>query len=189
LVEEPGHEPTLIQTLQSGKIQTFYSVSQDKKTGLITIESVGKDPEFCAKMVNNVIRELNSFLENEYDSNAKREREFIEKQLEKATTELERWERQVPNDSLTLSKITREQLVAQTVYTEMRKQLELVKITEAKELETFTILDKAFIPEYHFKPKKRLIVMLSFVCSGFVALFLVFFHNFVQNVRKKELAE
>lgn len=139
-------------------------------------------------MTEDIIEELNFFLENEYDSNAKREREFIEKQLERATSELEHWERQIPGDDLTLSKITRERLAAQTVYTELRKQLELAKITEAKELETFTILDKAFVPEKHFKPNKRLIVALSFVCSGFIALFLVFSHNFLRNAVQQEVS-
>ena len=189
LVEAAEQEPTLVKALQGNKINTFYSVMQDKKTELITVEWTGKNPAFCAEMVSNIIRELYFFLENEYDSNAKREREFIEKQLEESTAELEHWERQVPNDKLTLSKINRERITAQTIYTELRKQLELAKITEAKTLESFKILDKAFVPEKHFKPNKRLIVVLSFVCSGFIALFLVFFHNFVRNVRQKQITE
>ena len=187
LVEAPEDKPTLVKAIQSKKLDGFYSVSQDKKTKLITVESIGKDPGFCAQMIEKVIKELTFFLENEYDSNAKREREFIEKQLEKSTAELEHWERQIPNDKLTLSKINRERLTTQSVYTELRKQLELAKIAEAKTLESFKILDKAFVPEMHFKPNKRLIVTLSFVCSGFIALFLVFFHNFVRNVRQKEM--
>ena len=189
LVDEPEDTPTVIKAIQEEKLNDFYSVSQDKKTELITLGWAGKDPLFTKEMAENIIDELNFFLENEYDSNAKREREFIEKQLDRTTEELEHWEQQVPSDTLTLSKITRERLVAQTVYTELRKQFELAKITEAKELETFTILDKAFVPEKHFKPNKRLIVALSFVCSGFIALFLVFFHNFIRNVRQKELTK
>ena len=189
IVDSPKNQPTLIKTLQSNKLDAYYSVNQDKKTELISIQWEGNDPAYCAQMVTNIIAELTFFLENEYESNAKREREFIEKQLNKVTLELDFWERQVPDDKLTLSKITRERLTAQTVYTELRKQLELAKITEAKELESFKVLDEPFIPERHFKPNKRLIVMLSFVCSGFIALFMVFFHNFVRNIRQKELAE
>ncbi len=134
-------------------------------------------------MLERIIKELTFFLENEYDSNAKREREFVEEQLAAITKELEYWERQVPSEKLTLSKITREQFVSQTVYTELRKQLELAKISEAKELETFKVLDKPYMPEKPFKPNKRLIVVLSFVTSFFIALFGVFFLNFIRNLR------
>ncbi|MFC1844726.1 GNVR domain-containing protein, partial [Thermodesulfobacteriota bacterium] len=107
--------------------------------------------------------------------------------LIKKTEELEYWERQVPSEKLTLSKITRERLASQTVYTELRKQLELAKISEAKELETFKVLDKPFVPERPFKPKKRIIVALTFVTSFFFALFGVFFLNFIRNLKKDEI--
>ena len=126
------------------------------------------------------------FLENEYVSDARREREFVEGQLAKASTELEYWERQVPSEKLTLSKITRERLASQTVYTELRKQLELAKINEAKELETFKILDKPYVPEEPFKPKKTLIVALVFVAAFFISLLVVFFLNFIRNLKKEE---
>jgi uncharacterized protein involved in exopolysaccharide biosynthesis len=158
-------------------------VNQDKKSDLINLSWEGEDPAFCALMLQRIIQELTFFLENEYVSDAKREREFIEGQLAKATEELEYWERQVPSEKLTLSKITREQLASQTVYTELRKQLELAKISEAKELESFEVLDKPFVPEKHFKPKKRLIVALTFVTSFFIALFCVFFLNFIRNLK------
>lgn len=188
LVDTPEDEPTLVKAIQSNILDQFYSATQDKKTELITVGWESTDPPFCEKMVVNIIAELTFFLENEYESNAKREREFIEKQLDKVTLELDHWERQVPDDKVTLSKITRERFTAQTVYTELRKQLELAKITEAKELESFKILDEPFTPERYFKPKKRLIVMLSFVCSGFIALFIVFFHNFLRNARQQKIS-
>ena len=83
-------------------------------------------------MLDRTVKELRYFLENEYESDAKRERVFVENQLNKAEKELEYWEKQVPSDKLTLSKIQRERFASQTVYTELRKQLELSKISEVK---------------------------------------------------------
>ncbi|MBU0480045.1 MAG: hypothetical protein KKG47_02970 [Proteobacteria bacterium] len=186
LVSAPEKKPTLVTALQEEKIEDFYSSRQDPKNELITIDWEGRDPGYCARMVNHVIAELTFFLENEYDSNAKREREFVEKQLEKTTAELEYWERQIPDEKLTLSKISRERITAQTVYTELRKQLELAKISEARKLESFKVLDKPFIPEKPFQPKKLLIVALTAFCSTFIALFLVFFHNFLRTARQRE---
>ena len=186
-VEDPEEKPTVVRALQGNILDDIFTVDQDKKTELINISWEGEEPAFCSLMLERIIKELTFFLENEYVSDAKREREFIEEQLGAATEELEYWERQVPSEKLTLSKITRERLASQTVYTELRKQLELAKISEAKELETFKVLDKPFVPEKPFKPKKRIIVALTFVASFFIALFGVFFLNFIRNLKKDEI--
>ncbi|MEJ2333312.1 MAG: Wzz/FepE/Etk N-terminal domain-containing protein, partial [Desulfobulbaceae bacterium] len=106
-VDAPDDKPTLIKALQAGILDAYFSVSQDKNNDLINLSWSGEEPAFCALMLERVIKELTFFLENEYVSDAKREREFVEGQLAKATEELEYWERQVPSEKLTLSKITR----------------------------------------------------------------------------------
>ncbi|HHK60459.1 MAG TPA: hypothetical protein ENJ73_01865 [Desulfobacterales bacterium] len=184
-VEDPDKAPTLIKALQAKALDSFFSVSQDKKSGLVTIAWQGEDPAWCAEMLRRVIHELQFFLENEYVTDARREREFVEQQLAKATAELEYWERQVPTEELTLGKITRERLAAQTVYTELRKQLELAKISEARENITFKVLDPPFVPERKYKPKRALIVALTAVTTLFLAIFLVFIRHAVQNARRR----
>lgn len=175
--------PTTVLALQENKLDAIFSVNQDNNSELVTISWAGGDPNFCSLMLERVINELTFFLENEYVSDARREREFVDEQLSKATDELEFWERQVPNEKLTLSKITRERLAAQTVYTELRKQLELAKINEAKELESFKVLDDPFVPQKPIAPKKILIIAITFVLSIFLALFGVFFLNFIRNIK------
>ena len=94
-------------------------------------------------------------------------------------------EKQVPSGQLTLSKIQRERAVSQTVYTELRKQLELAKINEVKEVTRFKILDRPYLPKYPFKPKHFMISALTIVASGFFAVFLVFIVQFVSHARNK----
>ncbi len=183
--DDPKVIPTVIKAIQGKKLNGVYAVSQDKKTGLITLSWWDKDPVFAQKALKGVIAELQHYLDKEYVSDAKRERVFIEGQLAKATQELEYWERQIPREDLTLSTITRERLAAQTVYTELRKQLELAKITEAKELVTFKVLDEPFVPEKKDKPKRALICALTLVVSGFAAIFLVFIRNAVKRSREE----
>ncbi|WP_457571919.1 Wzz/FepE/Etk N-terminal domain-containing protein [Desulfovulcanus sp.] len=182
-VKKPEDAPTVVKAIQSKALSSAFQVSQDKKTNLITISWESEDPKFAALMLERIINELQHYLDNEYESDAKREREFVEKQLAKATKELEYWERQVPTKNLTLSKITRERLAAQTVYTELRKQLELAKIAEAKELITFKVLDPPFVPEKKYKPKRALICAVTMVTSGFLAIFLVFFIRFIKSAK------
>ena len=71
-----------------------------------------------------------------------------------------------------------------SVYAELRKQLELAKINEVKEIIRFKVLDEAYVPESRFKPKRSRICALTIVASGFFSVFLVFLRNFVVNIRK-----
>ncbi len=173
--------PTVVKALQGNLIGGAYSVSQDKKTNLITASWVDGDPAFASKMLERVIAELQYYLDNEYESDAQREREFVENQLKQATKDLEHWEQQLPHKDLNLATIQRERLAAQTVYTELRKQLELAKITEAKELVRFKVLDTPFVPENKFKPKRSRICALTMVTSCFLAVFLVFLQRAIKN--------
>ena len=185
LVEKPEQAPSLVKALQGRKLDEIFEVSADKTTGLITISWVDESQPFCKELLDRVIEELNFFLDNEYISSARKEREFVEQRLAIATKDLEHWERQVPTEQNTLARITRESLAAQSVYTELRKQLELARISEAKENISFKVLDAPYVPEYPFKPKKILIVALAAAGSFFFAVFLVFFLQFVKNLKAR----
>ncbi len=185
-IPTPKDKPTPIKAIQNGIFSGYFSASKDEETGLITINWSDKDPAFARTMIERIIHELRHYLEKEYVSDAKRERKFVEQQLEKATKELEYWEGQVPHGDLTLSKIQRERTAAQKIYTELRKQLELAKIKEAKELVSFKILDEPYVPQEKAKPKRSLICALTMVTTAFLGIFLVFFRQFIINVRKRK---
>ena len=182
--DDEAEKPTLVKALQSGLIKDILKVNNDDETGLITISWSDQSPEFAAQMVERVIAELRFFLENEYETDAARERRFVESQLAQTTQSLEYWENQVPSGEMTLAKIQRERLAAQTVYTELRKQLELAKITEAKEVISFKILDPPLIPEQRSSPARSKICLLTIIASGMFSVFLVFGYRFVVNVKK-----
>jgi uncharacterized protein involved in exopolysaccharide biosynthesis len=185
LVDDPKDQPTIVLALQKEALKSIYQVSQDRKTNLITITWVDEEPAFASLMLERIVSELLYYLDNEYETDAKREREFVAHQLGKATVELEYWEKQVPAPNLPLAKIQRERLAAQTVYTELRKQLELAKISEAKELIRFKVLDAPFVPEKKFKPKRGLICALTLFVSGFLSVFLVLGHHAVGNKKRE----
>ena len=186
MIDDPKKKPTVLKGVKE-KFEKIYKITQDKKTALITISWIDEEPEFTSTMLQRIVEEVRYYLENEYESDAKREREFVENQLNKAEKELEYWERQVPSDKLTLSKIQREQFASQTVYTELRKQLALSKISEVKEIISFKILDKPFVPEDIFKPKRSMICALTLVVSIFFATLLVFINQYVCNLRTKSI--
>ena len=183
MIEDPEDKPTMLKAITN--LKDRYKITEDKKTELITISWIDEDAEFTKNMLQRIVKEVRYYIENDYESDAKREREFVENQLNKAEKELEYWEKQIPSDKLTLSKIQRERFASQTVYTELRKQLELSKISEVKEIISFKILDKPFVPEGRFKPKRSQICILTIVVSGFLSVFLLFFQQFIINLKPK----
>ena len=187
VIDDPDDEPTILKAILN--LEGRYTSNEDTKTGLITISWIDEEPEFTKIMLQRIIKEVRYYLENEYESDAKREREFVEGQLVKAEKELEYWEQQVPSQVVILSKIQRERFAAQTVYTELRKQLELSKINEVKEIVRFKILDRPFVPETRFKPKRSMICALTIVTSGFFAIFLLFGKQFVSRLKNESNAD
>jgi uncharacterized protein involved in exopolysaccharide biosynthesis len=183
IIDAPEDKPSMLKAIIN--LKERYQINKDLKTELITITWIDEDPEFTKTMLQRIVKEVRYYLENEYESDAKREREFVENQLNKAEKELEYWEKQVPSDKLTLSKIQRERFASQTVYTELRKQLELSKISEVKEIINFKVLDKPFVPEARFKPKRTQICTLTILTSGFLSIFLLFIQFFIFNLRSK----
>ena len=179
MVDDSDDSPTVLGCL--GRVGNIYSVDQNKKTLLINLSWEDENPEFTSIMLTDVIRKLSYYLENEYESDAKKERIFIKAQLAKTEKELRYWEKQVPSQQLTLSKILREKLTTQTVYTELRKQLELAKISEVKEIVRFKVLDKPYIPEKRLKPKRKQISLVAMVASGFFSVFMVIFIHFIKT--------
>lgn len=186
-VDSPEQRPTITKALQNNALGNLLSVSQEDESGLINISSVSEDPELAQQMVQRTIQELRGYLENEYETDEKRELDFVQKQLEEAEEELNYWEDKVPTQELSLSKIERERSAAQSVYAELRKQLELAKISAKQEEIRFKVLDEPFVPEERYKPNRAMISALTMVASGFVAVFLVFFRQFLISARKRYL--
>ena len=186
LATEPSGIPSTIKAIQSNALGKFYSAKNDTKTGLITISYLDGEPEFAANIVTEVYGELKRYLDQDYISDAKRRRIFIEEQLERSRKEVEYWERRVPGAKHTASEILREQGATLAAYTELRKQYELAKIEEARELIAFKVLDSPLVPVTRSEPRRTRICGLTLIVSFFLAVFLAFFFEFVGNVRRKE---
>lgn len=177
------NRPTVIKTLQTKRLDDFFTVSRDEKTGLITLAWVDRDAAFAARMLERIIQELSHYLEFEYETDAQRERVFIGGQLEKAKADLRSWEERIPDAKLTQGAIQRELVASQLVYQELRKQLELAKIQEAKQVVSFKVLDKPFIPEIKYQPKRALICAATLMAAGFLSIIILFVRRGYRNLK------
>jgi len=93
---------------------------------------------------------------------------------------------EAPELGLQYIRLKRNAVTKQKVYELLTQQLEVAKIDEAKEDITFQVIDPAIPPDKRIKPKRRRNVMLAGIVSLFVGVFLVFFLEYLGNLKETE---
>jgi len=93
--------------------------------------------------------------------------------------------RKVPETGLEYIRKVRDLKYAETIYEMLAKQFEMAKIDEAKESSVIQVLDKALVPEKKSKPKRSMIVLLTAVATGFIAILWAFITEAIQNAKKE----
>ncbi len=95
----------------------------------------------------------------------------------------------VPDLALQYTRLMRNLKVQETLLTLLTSQLEQAKLAEARDTPTVQVLDAAVPAEKKSKPKIRLNMMIAGVLSLFLAIFLVFFLEYLERMRAKEEAQ
>ncbi len=93
---------------------------------------------------------------------------------------------EAPTIGLEYVRLKRKVLTEEKVFELMTLQYEIAKIDEAKEDITFQVIDRAIPPEKRVKPKRKLNVMLAGIVSLFAGVFLVFFLEYLGNLKETE---
>ncbi|GAI07982.1 unnamed protein product, partial [marine sediment metagenome] len=90
---------------------------------------------------------------------------------------------ELPEVSLEYARLLRNVKVQEVIYELLTQQYEQAKIMEAKDTPTVQFLDRAGIPEKKTFPKRTLIVAFAFLLSLFVNIPLVFFLEYLADVK------
>lgn len=175
--------PTVVTAVQEDKLDEVFSAEYDEDAGLIELRWSGADPGLCARMLENVLAELEIYLREDYVSEASRNRAFLESQTERAAAEVALWENRLPGPKYGASTITRELEAAQAVYVELRRRLALARVAEAERSPDFKVLDPAFVPEIWDKLPRILACALVAFSALALALTLVFARRLVNEAR------
>ena len=156
---------------------------KEEISGMISVTVLMEDPNLASDIANYIAEYVKSFISIEQKREAERNRVFVEKQMEDAKSQLE-----ISEDSLTEFRkshplrldtppieMMRERLQSsveenRAVYITLRQQFEIAKIDEAKERLLINILDTAEPAVKKAKPKRTLIVILSFLFGIFLAV-------------------
>jgi uncharacterized protein involved in exopolysaccharide biosynthesis len=93
----------------------------------------------------------------------------------------------VPELAMEYIRRRRELEIQNEIYKVLLKSLEQARIEEEKETLSFEVIDYAYTPRFKYKPKRKLIVMVSFVSSLFVGVFLALLLDSIRKRRDRKV--
>lgn len=173
------------------------AASYDGKSGVFSISFTDTDPAFAQKVVNFCLHYLEDwFNELGIDKN-KLERENLERNIENTFREIQSLEQEsqklgvsvtgggaIPSIALEQRRIALELGAQQQVYTQLKVQYELLKVSMASEKPVFQILEMAEVPDQKSGPGRGRICVIVTCAAGLFSIFFAFILNAVSNIRK-----
>jgi uncharacterized protein involved in exopolysaccharide biosynthesis len=170
----------------------------DEESGVFSVGFTDTDPVFAQSVVNFTVSYLLArFDELGVDKN-KLEKENLEKNIQNTYKEIQNLELEsrqleqsvqrgsvnLPSISLEMNRIELELEAQKEVYTQLKVQYELLKVTMASEKPVFQILEMAEVPDKKSGPSRGLICIIVTFAAGFLSVFLAFVLNAIENIKK-----
>ena len=177
--------------------------SFDADSGVFSISFTDIDPVFAAEVVNYAVTLMeNMFLNLGIDKNVL-EKKNLEENIQNSYNELIRLQERiqtlefsvsngtaasVPSIVLESSLLKAELEAQQAVYTQLKTQLELLKIEMASETPVFQVIEKAEVPDQKSGPARSMLCIIGTFAGGFISVFLAFLLNSVKNIKNDPVA-
>jgi LPS O-antigen subunit length determinant protein (WzzB/FepE family) len=147
---EDGKAPDIRDALWI--LETVRTVSDDKKTGLVTLSVRWKDADTAALWANELARRVNARLRAEALAEAERNVAYLQKEI--AAT----------------SVVSLQQSMGRVLEGEMQKLM----LARGNEEFAFKVIDKATPPKLRDAPKRALIAIVATLAGGFLGILAVF---------------
>jgi uncharacterized protein involved in exopolysaccharide biosynthesis len=154
---EDGKAPDIRDALRI--FETVRTVSDDKKTGLVTLSVRWKDADTAALWANELARRVNARLRAEALAEAERNVAYLQKEI--AAT----------------SVVSLQQSMGRVLEGEMQKLM----LARGNEEFAFKVIDKATPPKQRDAPKRSLIAVVATLAGGFLGILAVFLRQAWRN--------
>ena len=145
-------------------VKSSFNVSQDKKSGLVTVSIELENPEIAAKWSNELVAKLNAHLRQQAQEEANKNLAYLNEQLNQ----------------------TRVLEIKEALYGLIESQTKNAMLANAKNDYAFKVIDPAVTPELKSRPKRALIVLSSGLIGGFFGIFICFILHFLAVAKERE---
>lgn len=149
--EKDGREPPDMRDAVQYYDTVIRSVSEDKKTGLVTLSILWTDPQVGANWANAMVQALNAKLRNQAEAEAEKNIKYLQAAIAETL---------VPALQQSISKV---------LESEMQKAL----IARGNDEYAFKVIDPATAPKQRALPKRKLIVAGAALLGAFLSAVLV----------------
>jgi len=182
-------------------LRRLLRASFDNRSGVLNISFTDTDPVLARDVVNFTVNYLESrFDELGLDRN-RIEQENLEVNLANTFQEILRLEEEsrrleqsvalapfaaggIPAITADMNRIAMELGAMRQVYTQLRVQNEMLRVTMASETPIFQILELAEVPDRKSGPSRGMICIIVSLAAVFFSVFLAFALNAISNIRK-----
>ncbi|MBF0190003.1 MAG: hypothetical protein HQL99_02515 [Magnetococcales bacterium] len=153
--------PTLFKGVTLFKTQIL-KISEEKKSGLITLSVEWTDREQTARWANLLVERINLYLRTLAIEDTKRNMEYLNKELAKTTI------------------VELKQVIASLLENQIKK----VMLANRHHEYAFKVLDPAVVPELPIWPKRTQIVLIGVMGGILLGILLAFVRISLQNRKK-----
>lgn len=195
-------ELTLEQEKIAKAIRESIMLSVDKKTSVISLTVTAQDPKVAAKISEEVISRLQTYVTNYRTEKSRKDLEYYETLYEEAKeayfSAQQRYAGYVDrNQGVILQRVKTEQERLQNemnlnyqLYNACAQQLQSAKAKVQQETPVFTIIDPPQVPLERSKPSKVTILFASvFLGVVIAAVWILWGRDFIANFKKKDEEE
>jgi len=143
------------------------TVNYKQKDNVIELSVQFKDPKIATDIVNYYLTELTDHMSSEAKRVALTNKKYLESELN----------------------ATADPFIKTKIYSLIAQQIETAMLAEAKENFAFKVLDPPKVPDTKIKPKRKLMIMMSFVVSLFLGIMIAFFKEYVEKTKAQSREE
>ena len=179
-------------------LKKVLSASYDERSGVLSISFTDIDPVFAKTVVDFCTAFLERRFEDlgldknkiEYENldinlaNTFNEIELLEEQTRRLEQSVAFGTGRLPAITTDLNRISMELGAKRQIYTQLKVQYELLKVSMASEMPVFQILEMAEVPDLKSAPSRGMLCIIVTFAAGFFSVFLAFSLNAINNIKK-----
>lgn len=183
-IEEDTPEENMAEAVTL--LRSQLSASVEPKTGIVTVNLELDDPQLVSDVLNRIVAEVDRFMRDKRKGNASEQLAWIGTRLKDVKEELreaeetlkgfrERNRRVLDSPQLLMEqeRLAREVTIKSTMFVELKKQEEIARIEEIKNVTIVNVLDPARPPVKKSGPRRVINTILAFLLGALAVSTLV----------------
>lgn len=180
-------------------LQKVLKASYDDESGIFSISFKDTDPEFAQKVVNYAVDYMEQRFTDLGLDKSLLEKKNLEENIDASYNEIIRLQKEIskveqsvsnvfsaasaPSIMLDASMLKLELSAQEQVYTQLKTQYEVLKISMASETPVFQVIERAEVPDRKSGPSRGKLCIIITFAAFFISIFMAFLLNAIKNIK------